>query len=180
MNRTIQYILCALLVSVTLVSCSNDVTLQRYFVDNQERKNFISQNLPLTMLNMDESKLNEEQLKAYKSVKRLNFLGYKLNKSEIDTYNTELALVKTILQDEQYNELIEFSDRGRKVLVKYIGNDEEADEVILLGSSKDQGFAVVRILGDDMRPDKMYALVESLRHTNFDGDQFKGIANFFE
>lgn len=180
MNRTIKYIFCALLVSIALVSCSDEVTLQRYFVDNQESKNFISQDLPLTMLDMDESKLNEEQLNAYKSVKRLNFLGYKLNENDTETYNTELAKVKTILQDEQYNELIEFSDRGKKVLVKYIGNDEEADEVILLGSSKDLGFAVVRILGDDMRPDKMYALVESMRHTNFDGDQFKGIANFFE
>ncbi|MEP5340442.1 MAG: DUF4252 domain-containing protein [Algibacter sp.] len=180
MQRTIKYIVCALLVSFTIVSCSSKPSLQRYFVDNQETKNFISQDLPLSMLNMDESKLDDTQREAFKSVKRLNFLGYKLDETNAETYNTELAKVKTILEDDQYNELIEFSDKGNKVLVKYLGNEEEADEVILLGSSKELGFAVVRILGDDMRPDKMYALVEAMKHTDFDKSQFEGIADFFK
>ncbi|MEP1489645.1 MAG: DUF4252 domain-containing protein [Algibacter sp.] len=180
MQRTIKYIVCALLVSFTIVNCSSKPSLQRYFVDNQETKNFISQDLPLSMLNMDESKLDDTQREAFKSVKRLNFLGYKLDETNAETYNTELAKVKTILKDDQYNELIEFSDKGNKVLVKYLGNEEEADEVILLGSSKELGFAVVRILGDDMRPDKMYALVEAMQHTDFDKSQFEGIADFFK
>lgn len=180
MQRTIKYVVCSLLVLMMLVSCSNKPTLQTYFVDNQEAKSFISQDLPLTMLNMDESKLSESQLKAYKSVKRLNFLGYKLSETNVETYNTELAKVKTILQDEKYNELIEFSDNGKKILVKYLGTEEEADEVILLGSSKELGFAVVRVLGNDMRPENMYALVEAMKHTNFDKSQFEGIADFFK
>lgn len=180
MQRAIKHIVCALLVLFTIVSCSNELSLQRYFVDNQETKSFISQDFPVSMLNMDESKLNDAQKEALKSVNRLNFLGYKLSETNVETYNIELAKVKTILEAEKYNELIEFSDRGKKVSVKYIGNDEEADEVILLGSSKELGFAVVRVLGNDMRPEKMYALVEALQHTDFDESQFEVIANFFK
>jgi hypothetical protein len=179
MQQSIKYIVCVLLVSF-IISCSNKPSLQRYFVDNQETKSFISQDLPLSMLNMDESKLDDTQKEAFKSVKRLNFLGYKLDETNVETYNTELAKVKIILEDDKYNELIEFSDKGKKVSVKYIGNDEEADEVILLGSSKELGFALIRVLGNDMRPDKIYTLVEALQDTNFNKSQFEGIANFFK
>lgn len=180
MQRAIKYIVCALLVSFVVVSCSSEPSLQRYFVDNQETKNFMSQDLPVSMLKMDESKFNETQMEAYKSVKRLNFLAYKLNETNTETFNTELTAVKSILESEKYNDLIEFSDKGNKVLVKYIGNDEEADEVIVLGSSKELGFAVVRVLGDDMRPDKIYSLVEALQDTEFDQSQLEGVLNFFK
>ncbi|GAA4238983.1 DUF4252 domain-containing protein [Postechiella marina] len=180
MQRTINYIICVLLVSVTLIGCSSEPSLQRYFVDNQETKNFLSQDLPISMLKIDESKLNETQKEAYKSVKRLNFLGYKISDTNVEEFNTELAKVKAILQNKKYNELIEFRDKGNKISVKYVGNDDEADEVILLGSSKDYGFAVVRILGNNMRPNKIYTLVEAMQHSNLDKSQFEGIADFFK
>ena len=180
MKRTINYLVLVLFATAVLVGCSSEPTLQTYFVDRQEAPNFISQDLPISMLNMDTTKLTEEQLDAFNSVERLNFLGYKANENNTEAMNTEMAKVKSILKHEKYNDLIEFSNKGNKVLVKYVGVDTDADEVILFGNSKKLGFGIVRLLGDDMNPSKMGALVSALKYADIDGEEVKGVMNFFK
>lgn len=180
MNQTVNHIILALIATVTLVSCNNGASLQRYFVDHQESKNFMTQDIPISMLKIDETKFTNEQKEAYNSVERLNFLGYKANQTNEETLKVELAKVKTILSNGKYKDLIEFSDRGNKVVVKYIGNDEEADEVVVFGSSKELGFGIVRVLGDDMSPDKMVTLVSILQSAQVDKGQVQDIMNFFK
>ena len=180
MKQTINQILSILFAAAFFTSCSNDITLQRYFVNNQESKNFISQDLPLSMIELDKTNFTEEQKEAYNSVKKLNILGYKINEKDVETFNTELETVKTILSHDKYNDLIEFSDRGNKVHVKYIGTDEEADEVVVLGIAKDTGFGIVRVLGDDMSPEKMVTLIDVLQKANIDESQLQDIMNFFK
>lgn len=146
MNRTfINQILYTLFAAAFLISCSSGVSLQRYFVDNQEAKNFISQDVPLSMIKVDQSEFTEEQKEAYNSVSKLNFLGYKANENNAEELNAEIETVKTILSDTKYKDLMEFNDKGNKIVVKYIGDDADADEVVVFGSSKEMGFAVVRV-----------------------------------
>ena len=178
MLRTIKYIVFTL-TAVFLTSCGDSVSLQRYYVDNQESKNFISQDVPLSMIKLDKTDFTEEQKDAYNSVSKLNFLGYKTSEADIETYKTELAKVKTILSDSKYNDLMEFSDKGNKVVVKYIGDDDEADEVVVFGSAKELGFGIVRILGDNMSPDKIAVLINAMQKANVDESQIENIMNFF-
>lgn len=180
MLRTVKYIICTFLATVLLTSCGDKVSLQRYFVDNQESANFITQDLPLSLVKIDESKFNEEQKEAYNSVKRLNFLGYKASEDNKAAYQAELTKVKSILSDEKYNELMTFSDKGSKIQIKYIGDDDEADEVIVFGSSNELGFAVVRVLGNNMNPDKMMTLAAALKDSEMGGAQMQDIMNFFK
>lgn len=180
MKRTIKYFLMIFTTTAMLTSCGNSESLQRYYVDHQEAKDFISQDLPLSMLDIDKTQFTEEQLQAYESVNKLNFLGFKASADNIDTYNTELTKVKSILSDSKYNELMQFSDKGNKITVKYLGTEDEADEVILFGSSKEMGFGVVRILGNNMSPDKMVTLISVLQKSNIQEDQIENIMNFFK
>ncbi len=180
MQRTINHILLAFIITAFFTSCNDGVSLQRYFVDNQETKNFISQDIPLSLIEIDKTEFTEEQKEAYNSVSKLNFLGYKADENNAEELKAEIETVKTILSDAKYKELMEFSDKGNKVVVKYIGNDEEADEVVVFGSSKEMGFAVVRILGDDMSPDKMVTLVSAMQKANVDENQIQDIMNFFK
>lgn len=180
MQRAIKYIIGTFLTTAFLASCGDGVSLQRYYVDNQEAKNFISQDIPLSMLEIDKSNFNPEQLEAYNSVNKLNFLGYKSNKSNLDAYNIEIEKVKSILKDSKYNDLMEFSDKGNKVFVKYVGDGDQADEVIVFGTAKDMGFGIVRILGNDMNPDKMITLIGALQQANIGASQVQDIMNFFK
>lgn len=180
MKRAIKYIIVTSFFATILVSCSNEVSLQRYFVDSQESKDFITQDIPITMVGLDQSKFSKEQKEAYNSIKRLNFLGFKSKETNAETYEVELAKVKAILSDSKYNDLIEVSDKGRKIVVKYVGTDDKADEVVVLGSSKALGFAVVRVLGDDMSPAKMGTLIRAIQKADFDENQVKDIMGFFK
>ena len=180
MNRTIKKAIYTLLATVILTSCSEGVSLQRYYVDNQESKNFISLDLPISMIEIDKSNFTNQQLEAYNSVNKLNFLGYKSTETDIDTYNTELAKVKKILIDAQYIDLIEFNDKGNKIVLKYLGDDEVLDEVVVFGSAKKIGFGIVRILGNDMNPNKMTTLIGVLKNANIEETQVQNIINFFK
>ena len=180
MQRTITNIICTFFATVILISCGEGVSLQRYYVDHQEAKNFISQDFPLSMIEIDKSNFTPEQEEAYSSVNKLNFLGYKANATDAETYQTELTKVKTILSNSKYNDLMEFSDKGNKILVKYIGDDDEADEVIVFGSAKEMGFGIVRILGNDMNPEKMVTLTDAFQKANVEESQLQDIMNFFK
>ena len=64
--------------------------------------------------------------------------------------------------------------------VKYLGDEEDADEVVVFGSSKEMGFGIVRVLGNDMNPDKMVTLVSILKTANVDKGQVQDIMSFFK
>jgi hypothetical protein len=180
MQRTITIFIYSVITAVMLTSCGNGESLQRYYVDHQESKDFMSQDFPLSMIEIDKSNFTEQQKEAYNSVNKLNFIGYKASENNLETFKTELTKVKTILSDDKYSDLMEFSDKGNKISVKYLGTEDEAEEVILFGSSPDMGFAIVRILGDDMSPNKMVTLIEAMQDANIDESQVENIMNFFK
>ncbi|WP_104734081.1 DUF4252 domain-containing protein [Hanstruepera ponticola] len=180
MKTSIKTILFGLLALSMLVSCNNGPSLQTYFVDNQESPDFISADIPTSVVTLDEASLSDDQKEAYKSLKRLNFLGYKKNENNADVYNAELSKIKAILKDEKYIDLMEFSDKAMKFDVKYIGDDDSADEVIIFANSPDMGFGIIRVLGDDMRPENMATLANALQNADFDESQLNGITDFFK
>ena len=180
MKRTVKLFFLLTVFSLALVSCNSEPSLQRYFVDHQEQPNFISQDLPVSMVKIDKTEFTQDQLEAYKSVRRLNFLGFNVNDTNIESYEAELTKVRSILKQEKYQDLMEFSDKGRKILVKYIGDDEEADEVVVFGSASDMGFAVVRVLGNDMTPEKVMTLANALNTANVDETQMQEMLDFFK
>lgn len=179
MQRIITYIMYAIIITFLLISCTHKTTLQGYYVDKQETKNFITQDLPLSLIKMDVSNFDQEQKEAYNSVKKLNFLGYKYNQADIETFNVELSKVKTILNDNKYKDLMEFSDKGNKVVIKYIGDDTDADEIIVFGSANEKGFGIVRILGNNMNPDKLITLMGSIKNADFDNKSIQNALDFF-
>ncbi|WP_241910465.1 DUF4252 domain-containing protein [Pseudotamlana carrageenivorans] len=179
MKNIFRNIMPLLLIAVLFTSCNNSESLQRYFVEHQEAKGFVSQDFPLSMIEVDQSNFTEKQQEAYQSVQKLNFLGFKVDPENQSVYETELAKVKTILSNEKYNELIDLSDKGKHLSVKYLGENDEADEFILFGYAKERGFAVVRVLGHDMTPKKMISLVEAMKNANIDETQFQKIGDFF-
>ncbi|MBD0832273.1 DUF4252 domain-containing protein [Aestuariibaculum sediminum] len=180
MKRTVQLILTGCFAALVLASCGNSTSLQSYFVDHQEADSFISQDIPISMLNIDTSGFSEEQKEAYNSVNRLNFLGFKSDTTNLASYQAEVNKVKSILSDDKYNDLIEFSDRGSRFVLKYIGDDDEADELVIFGSSKEFGFGIARVLGDDMNPQKLMTLAGVLKDANIDQEQVENVMNFFK
>lgn len=165
----------------TLHSCNQNASLQTYFVDNQEQPNFLSIDAPVSMLNIDQSKLTEDQKQAYNSVQKLNMLAYKKDSINNSDYNAELAKITTILKDKKYVELMRGGNSvDGKFTVKYIGADDDIDEFIVFGSANNMGFAVVRVLGDNMDPNKLMTLTSVLDKSNISDSQLNQFADFFK
>lgn len=170
-----------MLLVVTLHSCNQGASLQRYYVDNQEQPNFLSIDVPVSMLNLDIAQLSQEQKDAYKSIQKLNMLAYKVKPGQKVEYETELAKVKTILNDSKYQELMRGGDSEvGQFSIRILGDEDDVEEFILFGNSDDKGFAVVRILGKDMNPNQIMTLFSALDKANIDDAQISQFTEFFK
>ncbi|WP_452220439.1 DUF4252 domain-containing protein [Lacinutrix salivirga] len=163
-----------------IVSCNTEPTLQTYFVENSENKNFITGDLPKSLLSIGEAQLTEEQQKAYEAIEGLNFLIYKKDKENSTQYDEEVNKMKGILKAKKFQELMDFSDAAGKFSVKYIGEDDNIDEFIVFGRNSELGFGVVRVLGDNMNPEQLMTLMDVMRKGDIDDSQLKGIMDFLK
>ena len=103
-------------------------------------------------------------------------LGYSIKSGQKEVYSAEVAVLTKLLQDEKYNELISFgnSKEGR-VRIYYIGEDSSIDEFVVFTTLTDIGFAVIRVLGNEMNLSEIMQLgpiidkldTESLNVDNF-------------
>jgi|TARA_B110000902_G_C14152612_1_gene530113 hypothetical protein len=142
-----------------VLGCSQELTLQSYFVEHQEASGFMSVDIPMSFLNPDKIELTDVQEEAIDSIDKLNMLAYSLSDGTEEEFNAELAKVKTILKAEKYNDLMRGGNpTDGKLYIKYIGEDSEIDELIVFGFSSDNGFAIIRVLGDNMELSKIMKL----------------------
>jgi len=163
----------AIICSLLLTSCNSEPSLQKYFVEKTENKNFISLDLSPSILNVNKQNLSAEQNKALQSFERMNVLAFKLNDSNKAEYDTEKTKLKAILKDEKYQELMKFSRGSDAASVSFIGDENHIDEFILFANQKENGFAVVRILGKDMNPTGIVSMLSVLKESNIDMAQLK-------
>lgn len=163
----------ALMFSLFLISCNSEPTLQKYFVENTENKNFIALDVSPSILNVDKTKLSVVQNDALKSFDKMNVLAFKLNDKNKAEFETERAKVDLILKDKKYQQLMKFGSGKEGASVSFVGTDEHIDEFVFYANKKENGFAVVRILGKDMNPTSVMTMMSVLQQSNIDLEQLK-------
>lgn len=161
------------MLSLFLMSCTSEPSLQKYFVEKSENKNFISFDVSPSILNVDQTKLSEEQKAALKSFEKMNVLAFKLNDKNQTDFSTERQEVNLILKNEKYQQLMKFGSGKEGASISYVGEDNHINEFILFGNKKDAGFAVVRILGKDMNPNNIMTLISIMKDSKMNLDQLK-------
>jgi hypothetical protein len=163
----------SVMLSLFLMSCTSEPSLQKYFVEKSENKNFISFDVSPSILNVDQTKLSEEQKAALKSFEKMNVLAFKLNDKNQTDFSTERQEVNLILKNEKYQQLMKFGSGKEGASISYVGEDNHINEFILYGNKKDAGFAVVRILGKDMNPNNIMTLISIMKDSKMNLDQLK-------
>lgn len=172
--KTIKKILSIFILILLFVSCASSPSLQKYYIDNQDDKNFVSIDLPASLVSLKDNASPEAQ-ETLESIKKLNVLAFVKDDNNKAEYALESTKVKAIIKDNKYVELIHVKDKGRNIIVKYEGSDDDKsiDELIVYANDKSQGFALVRVLGDKMEPGKILKMVNEIG--DIDGDSFKGL-----
>ena len=167
-------------VFLLLFGCKSEPSLQKYFVENTENKNFVSVDLTPKMLNADAQKLNTSQKEALNSFEKVNVLAFKINDTNKSEFEIERAKVTTILKNEKYQQLMKFGSGKQGAQISYVGTDDHIEEFVIFGNKSENGFAVVRVLGKDMNPTHILEMISVLRNSNINKDQLKSLESIFK
>ena len=173
-------ILILLLFAFFAMGCQSEPTLQKYFVENTENKDFITLDISPSILNINASNLTSEQQTALATFEKMNILAFKLDDKNAAQFETERAKVTQILKDEKYQQLMKFGSGKEGASVSFVGDDEHIDEFVLFANKKENGFAVVRVLGKDMNPTSIVTMMEMLKDSKIDLEQLKPLQQMFE
>jgi hypothetical protein len=174
MKKIVLIIAGLFITGVIFTSCNNEPSLQEYYVEKQESNSFIALDLPSSIINLKED-VSPETKEVISSIKKLNILAFKLDDSNAEEYNIEYDKVQKILKNEKYNELVKVKHENANIILKYLGSDDAIDEFILFVSDKNKGFALARIIGNNMDPAKMMKLAQNMDDFNADSSAFAGI-----
>ena len=180
MISSIKHIMVAVIGIMMLTSCSNQQSLQEYYVDNQENNDFILIDVPTSLLGSDMSLLSEDQQKVLKTVRKVNFMVYQTKEGDVAKMQLERDKVKTILATDDYEELMKANLDMGSMRLYFKGEEDAIDEVIFFGANENEGFMLARLLGDDMNIGDMVRLAQSLEKSDIDVSQFSSMMEVFD
>ena len=171
------FIYSLLLVAFATISCKKEQSLQGYLVESQDKKGFISLDLPASLLQLSTDNASEEDKKAYESIRKINVTGLPFKDTDEATYEAEKNKLKEIFKNSDYKRLINFKKDGATAVIYYTGEADAIDEIIAFGYSKEMGVGIARLLGDNMNPAKIMDMMKKskLDEKNLDFGKFKSI-----
>lgn len=176
-----KYIISAFVVIFLVLSaCSSTQSLQEYYVDNSENPNFLSLDIPASILNLENTDLTSTQREAVESLKKLNILAFKKTMKNADEFKIEKANVKAILKNDKFTELMKMNTSYGKATVRYLGDEDAIDEVIIYGDNDEKGFALIRVLGDDMNPAHLMQLLKAIQKSDYKGEGLEKIGDLLK
>jgi len=162
-----------IIVCALFVSCNSEPSLQKFIVENQNKKNFIALDIAPSFLDVDQTKLTAEQKNAFESFHKMNIIAFKINDKNITEYKTEKAKLNTILKNKKYQELIKVGSGSQSASVSFVGTEDNIEEFIFYSNQKEKGFAIVRVLGNKMNPKNVVNMIEILQKANINLEQLK-------
>lgn len=170
-------LLTALLIAA--ISCDSTPSLQKYYVDSKENSEFISIDLPASILQLKDTDVSDDIQNTLETIKKVNFLALQLKEDNKDLFTAEKEKVRTILKNPKYKQLMRMNVGGGNVSVNYIGEENAIDEVIIFGADNEKGFALVRVIGENMDPSEIMKLTSEIKLDN-DAGQLKELESLFK
>jgi hypothetical protein len=163
MKLIIKNIGILLMLAFISVSCDNNPTLQKYFVDSKENDQFIAVDLPASILQLKNDEVSDEIKKTLETIKKINFLALQITDTNKELYNSEKEKVKLILKNPKYKQLMRMNLEKANVSINYLGEENAIDEVVIFGSENEKGFAIIRVIGENMDPSAIMKLTQEIK-----------------
>ncbi|REE81768.1 uncharacterized protein DUF4252 [Lutibacter oceani] len=178
MKSIIKYTGLLLIFAFTFIACDSNPSLQKYYVDSKENNEFISIDLPANILELKNDEVSEDIKTTLETIKKVNFLALQLNETNKDLYVSEKAKVNAILKNPKYKQLMRMNMGKGSVSVNYLGEENAIDEIVIFGSDNNKGFAVVRVIGENMNPNDIMKMANDIK-LDGDSDQLKQLGGLF-
>jgi len=75
---------------------------------------------------------------------------------------------------------MKFGSNNKGAVLKYLGEENAINEIIVFASDDEKGFALFRLLGDKMQPGQMIKLMSSIEKGDIDASKLKSIGSLFD
>lgn len=170
------------LLLLAFVSCQKkeSETLQEYMVEKTADPEFISFDLSSSMMNMKPDQLTDEQQRTLKAVRKVNVMAFKRDSLSQNDFAAEAKKVKKFLKDPQYQELMHVNSGADGGSISFVGENNDIDEVILFAASKETGFAVIRVIGKDLKSENVIDMLSLIRQSNVEIQGIEPIKKLLE
>ena len=146
-------------IGIVLCCCSSAPSLQTYFVDNQEKNGFISIDVPISVLGLDSVEMSSSENEALNSISKFNILSFSLDSINHTKYIEELLKINQLFIDSSYEKIISLGNpEDGKVRVYTSDNNGYLKEIVIFVNSNKTGFAIIRVLGNEMDLEKIFKL----------------------
>lgn len=174
-----RFFIVFVLAATALTSC-NDKSLQKYLVEKQDDDKFVKMDLAASLLEGKNSNFSQEEKDILSTIKKINVVAYPIKNGDTSDFVKERKELKDILDHDQYKELTRIKSKDWNATLKFTGEEDAIDEVIVFASDDKRGFAVFRLLGKDMRPDEMIKLMKSAERGDLDVSKLRGFGEIFK
>ena len=154
--------------------------MQRYLVDRQDDDSFLKIDIAASLLQSDTNSLTQEEKDILETVKKINVVAYPLNGENDANYEEKKQELKDIISQDQYKTLMKFGSNSKGATLKYLGEEDAISEIIVFASDDEKGFALFRLLGDNMRPEQIIKLMDSIEKGNIDVSKLSSIGGLFD
>ena len=166
-----------ILLGLIIASCSNDKSIQKYFVDKHEDADFTALDLSTKTLFSNFEDLTEEEKEHLKNISKLNVLV--LNSSNATKITDEYNAVAEILNQPEYASLMKMNSEEGAMMMNIKGDDvTKINELIFLGKNDDMGLIVARVLGKQINPNNFYQTMKMAE--KMDTGLLENFANQFD
>ena len=160
--------------------CETKPTLQKYYVKNTESADFVSVDLAPSVINTENIKLTPDEKAALASFDKMNILAYKTDSTQTEKFDQEIKEVKALLKDDSYQQLMKVGSGSDGAAVYFVGDEAHIDEFVVLASKKENGFALVRVLGNDMNPTHVLNMLQLLKKSDMKLEQLKPLQDLMK
>lgn len=169
-----------LVLFMTFISCKNEPSLDKYFVESAAKKEFIALDLSPSMINTSKVKLTQGQLDALNSFEKMHVLYLKKTETNSRAFEKERLKIKNILKDEKYQDLMKLGLGKDGANISYVGTEDNIIEFVINGSKNDLGLGVIRIQGKYMNPMNVLTVLQAMQSGNLDVEALKPILDLMK
>ncbi len=176
----LKYILSLGFLALSVLSCQNEKSLQKYLVEKQDDDKFMKIDIAASLLQSNTVNFTPEEKEIFNTIKKVNVVAYPIKDGDTIDYLAQKEEIMSVLDQPQYKELTRINSNNWNATLKYTGEEDAINEVIVYANDNNRGFAVFRLLGEKMRPDQMVFLINSLKNGDIDASKLSGFGPIFK
>lgn len=173
-------VLVLVLLALGLISCESEMSLQEFYVENQNNNQYLAFDIPASLLTGENSKLSPEQKATLETIKKVNVLGFPKKEENSAEFKAEQERLSQILKSDEYNLLMRYGGGDRKAELYFKGQEDAIDELIVFGMDQTKGFGVARVTGDKMNPGDIIRLFRSAERGELNVQGLENLTTMFK